>query len=345
MTSGRLRRAAAMLRTSNGAGCTRDTLQCDFWNWGPGAMRPPCCTAHLTELTEFVHELLARHEITHWVDYGTLLGAVRDEAFIPWDDDVDFGVLEHDVPRVLALEPEITARGYAVDTTRLGAIRIQYSPANERHVDLWWWREENGRLVSDEPGSYDWPGLSNRTAFPPAYLDDLQPVTLYGKPYPAPSPVHDFLVEHRYGPDYMVPARPVVSVWLRPEIGPDEMTPTVKRLLDRFSELDFRLAQLKHRSRLRHTRPWRAWCNAGLPLRPPERHLERALADVPPEQRTEVVEQLGYSIAAFEHAIDEFEHPPRLAALRRLYRRAVQGALMLRAKLTGIRRRSFGQIS
>jgi hypothetical protein len=334
-----------MLRTSNGAGCTRETLRCDFWNWGPDAVRPPCCTSHLTELTEFVHELLDRHAILHWVDYGTLLGAVRDEALIAWDTDVDLGFLEVDKPRILALESEITARGFLLDAeSGEGAIRVRYSAANEQHLDLFWWKEENGRLVSDEPGTYDWPGRHNQTAFPPSYLEEMQPVRLYGKDYPAPSPVHDFLVDHRYGADYMTPARAIESVWLCPEIGPDDMTPPVSRLLASLANKDARLAELKFRSRLRLARPWRAWCNAGLPLDPPRGYVERALSEAPAAQRSKIVEQLAYSVAAFDHAIDEFQHPPRLITLRRLYRRLVRGKEMVLARFMRRRRRSFGEI-
>jgi LicD family len=344
MKLGTVNRAAAMLRTSNGAGCTRETLRCDFWNWGPEAVRPPCCTSHLTELTEFVHELLERHGIPHWLDYGTLLGAAREQGLIAWDGDVDFGFLEVDKPRILALEPEITAHGYVVDTeSGEGAIRIRYSAVNEQHLDLFWWRDENRTMTSDEPGTYDWPGRHNRTAFPASYLEDMEPVWLCGKQYPAPSPVDDFLVDHRYGPDYMTPARPVGSVWLCPEIEPEEMSASVKRLLSSLAEKDARLARLKFRSRLRLLRPWRAWCNAGLPLSPPARYVEQALAGVPAPERTEVVEQLAYSVAAFDHAIEEFEQPPPLMTMRRFYRRAARGAQMVRARLTRKPRPSFGQ--
>lgn len=338
-----LQRATSVLRPRRRAGCTADTLRCDFWNWGPAAVRPDCCTEHLRELAEYVHPLLDRHGIAHWLDYGTLLGAVRSGTFIPWDQDVDFGVFEADVPRIVALTPEIEAAGYTVDLSDSTVVRIQFSEVNELHLDLFRWHERDGVLWTDFDSDFDWPGLHDRTSFSRAYVERLEPVELYGKPYPAPAPHHEFLVAHRYGPDYMVPIRNVMSVWLYPDLGPDDMTPTVKRLLAELAEKDRRLAELNYRSRLGRLRAWQAWRNAGLPLSPPTEYLQAVEEGIPDRERTRAVEHLVYAIAALDHAIAELEARRPSTPLRRLYRRAVRAGQAVAARLGGPRRRGFGQ--
>src|SRR3989344_3817304 len=39
-----------------------------------------------------ITKILNRYNIPLWLDCGTLLGAVRENRIIPWDDDVDLGV-------------------------------------------------------------------------------------------------------------------------------------------------------------------------------------------------------------------------------------------------------------
>jgi hypothetical protein len=324
-----------VLRPPRRPGCTKDTTRCDFWNWGPKSVRPPCCTEHLRELLVYVHELLERNGIIHWLDYGTLLGAVREQAFIAWDEDVDLGVFDHDMNAILALEPEIAAAGYWVETTDPGVVRINYSPINQQHVDLFGWKEQDGRLASDFDPDYEWPGLHERTSFPRRYVERLEPATLYGRPYPAPAPVDEFLIDHRYGPDYMIPARPIMSVWLYPELGPHDMTPTVKRMLGSIADTDRRLAELNYRSRLSRTRAWQAWRDAALPLAPPQRYLDRARDAIPAADRRDAIDRLVYSIASLDHAIDELENPGLASPLRRAGRRAVRAKEAVVGKLRG----------
>lgn len=343
MNATRLRRTAALLRPRSRDGCTADTLRCDFWNWGPAALRPECCTDHLRELAEFVHELLDRHGIVHWVDYGTLLGAVREGEFIAWDTDVDFGVFEKDLGAILALEPEVRAAGHVIDTSDAGVVRIALSPINEQHVDLFLWHEHDGLLRGDFNPQYDWPGLHDHTAFPPRYLEQPAVVPVYELQLPAPAPIHDFLVNHRYGSDYMVPARPINSVRMLPELGPAEMSPAVTELLGSIADLDARLSQLNYRSRLCRTSIWRRWQRIGLPPAPPADEVRRARKDVRPADRTETTDRLAYTLAALADALRELENPRPGDGLRRLGRRVRWLGGALSAKLRGEPRRGFGQ--
>ena len=57
------------------------------------------------------HRLCENHHIPYYMLYGTMLGAKRHQGFIPWDDDVDFGVkFEYYERLVKALKEDLPER-------------------------------------------------------------------------------------------------------------------------------------------------------------------------------------------------------------------------------------------
>ncbi|NXU02735.1 FKRP protein, partial [Buphagus erythrorhynchus] len=191
-------------------GCAKDTPRCfgTIHAQTPeyllaGRWTPPCCLRALRATARHVLAQLEAAGVRHWLEGGSLLGAVRMGDIIPWDYDVDVGLYRDDVPKcrwlaaVLATgRPVEDPEGFFWEKAAEGEFfRVHFSRSNRLHVDLWPFGAGGGGVMTKGT----WLGHRQDVEFPERFLVPLGTVAFVGVAAKAPNDPRAFL-EFKFGP-------------------------------------------------------------------------------------------------------------------------------------------------
>lgn len=86
------------------------------------------------EIAKFFHAFCEKHELKYLMLGGTMLGAVRHLGFIPWDDDMDFGMPRADYEKFIELIKEDTT--YSFENFRSTNIKTYFSRLEDKSLNL-----------------------------------------------------------------------------------------------------------------------------------------------------------------------------------------------------------------
>ncbi len=160
---------------------------------------PPMDVAIAEKLLIEVKEVMDRRGVQFFLRQGTCLGAIRDSAFIPWDDDLDLGVIlgangftEESVEPLLAAFRE---SGFYVRSESSDSIIYATLLKNMIRVDMLF-----HRVIGEQ--IYHWPGIW----FPVTLFNQLKEINFIGEIFLVPNPPEEYL-RIKYGPDWQTPKR------------------------------------------------------------------------------------------------------------------------------------------
>ena len=70
----------------------------------------------MLKMLKELDRICRKHDIPYFLYWGTLLGAIRHDGFIPWDDDLDVAVMRKDYQRLMKVLPEELPKDIVLQT-------------------------------------------------------------------------------------------------------------------------------------------------------------------------------------------------------------------------------------
>ncbi len=184
-------------------------------------------------------EILDRLGVVFFLRQGTCLGAIRDNGFIPWDDDLDLGsVLGLDGLTEKSIDGVVAAFRDAGFFAKVDSNDHYISVAMMKASTRMDWACY--RILGDS--IYHYPGVR----IPVRLFKDLKEIDFIGERFLVPNPPEEYL-RFKYGPTWMTPSK---TEWSKDIVLPLSGDPVPGRL-GRFNQFLTKLILKSRTARLR----------------------------------------------------------------------------------------------
>lgn len=148
--------------------------------------------------------LLSELNIKHWIDFGTLLGSIRNQNIIEWDVDLDVSCIidytddwwgQSQINLLWNLQKEFYIKYFWKDKFVSLIPRHNTNDFKLRHIDLYFWKPSDKLYISELL-----PNMSFRSFF----VDELDNCNIGNEQFPCPRHTFEFL-KMRYGNCWNIP--------------------------------------------------------------------------------------------------------------------------------------------
>lgn len=162
---------------------------------------------HLYDLLRAFQTWTQSFNVDFWLDYGSALGAYRHEAIIPWDDDVDVGMLERDMTVLPTTwqtgkylwekNPHASLDKFDEENTVAGRFICKQTGI---FIDVFTYRIKGDKLYN----TYSIKDTEKKTWMPAHFVYPLRMVTLGNDMYKVPQNLKEYLMIY-YNNDLSIP--------------------------------------------------------------------------------------------------------------------------------------------
>jgi phosphorylcholine metabolism protein LicD len=152
--------------------------------------------AVLLENMVLIRDVLGARGIPVFLNFGTLLGAIRERGFIAHDDDADLEIFESDEEGFLSCLGELEARGLPM-FGYVEEMRLYKFKRGGEQVDIFIAKRKSTLF------GHRW-NLEGRSTVPARHLDSLEEIDFLGHTFKIPADAQG-LIRNLYGRNWMVP--------------------------------------------------------------------------------------------------------------------------------------------